>query len=105
MSVNLSEFVPKQQTTATRNGMEKIGSNPYLNPSLAYQKSDANQAAQQIRNQNAAAKTNAVQNIVPGEASPSNYSSMFQDDQLAHLQNNLQLIASMADNALRSIDK
>lgn len=83
--------------------MDKIGSNPYFNPTKLYQQSQADktQAAPTKQLGHVASLTT---NRVAATEQTTPFASLFADDELSTLQGNLENIASLAEQALKRID-
>lgn len=80
--------------------MDRIGSNPYFNPTQLYQKSASAQRPPQEAKLNQVDSTSSSQ----PQAGEKQFSDMFGDNELLKLQSNLEAIAQMAENALKRFD-
>ncbi|MEM9160550.1 MAG: hypothetical protein AAGB46_15995 [Verrucomicrobiota bacterium] len=79
--------------------MDSINSNPYFNhPRISYQPTPAQQAGEAIASSHV--KTDSTK-AVPQANQSEPFSSMFNDDELAKLQGNLEKIAAQAERALK----
>ena len=81
--------------------MESIGSNPHLNPTHLSPQSQPKPAKPEQESPTAKSSIDAIDGQQP---SGSDFSSVFGDDELSRLQNNLERIASLAESALQRID-
>ena len=79
--------------------MDSIHSNPYFNPAHLY---NQHQASGSKANQIAQGNRIASQEIEPS-SKPAPYFNMFDDKELARLQDNLESIADLTGKALESL--